>query len=370
MNKLKKWIIYGATGETGRRIVEQAIKRGHRPLIAGRSEKKLAILGDKHGLQWKVLKLDKPQELLDCLRHYDLIINAANPFSITRKALLEAALKSNAHYLDIANDVNSMQNVKSFDEEALQKKLCVMSGAGFGTMASGSLLKHLHQQMPTATKADIIMNIQTSVLSTGALVSAIQEFDQVGTVIKQGQHYSLAKQNIVNSKLVDSETVTLVAAPMGDLQAAYQSTAIPNINLHLVLGMPYGLANVMIGYAGLISKIKQSILEKCFSLLLPIVNKLQRKNAQKIQSKISIELTDENGNRLMGHLITGEGYDFSVQASVLAVEEVLSRSIIGAQLPGQAFETDLVLQIHGVHLRVHQQIDDGSFSTEMRAANA
>ena len=34
----KKWMIYGANGYTGLLVVEEAIKKGLKPILAGRSE--------------------------------------------------------------------------------------------------------------------------------------------------------------------------------------------------------------------------------------------------------------------------------------------------------------------------------------------
>ena len=31
------WMIYGATGYTGQLVAQEAVKRGHKPLLAGRS---------------------------------------------------------------------------------------------------------------------------------------------------------------------------------------------------------------------------------------------------------------------------------------------------------------------------------------------
>ena len=39
-----RWMIYGAYGYSGALLAEEAVKRGHRPLLAGRSAAKLAPL--------------------------------------------------------------------------------------------------------------------------------------------------------------------------------------------------------------------------------------------------------------------------------------------------------------------------------------
>ena len=39
----KKWMIYGANGYTGRLVVAEAVKRGLKPVLAGRSTEVVAI---------------------------------------------------------------------------------------------------------------------------------------------------------------------------------------------------------------------------------------------------------------------------------------------------------------------------------------
>ena len=38
------WMIYGAYGYTGRLIVEESVRRGYKPILAGRNANKLAEL--------------------------------------------------------------------------------------------------------------------------------------------------------------------------------------------------------------------------------------------------------------------------------------------------------------------------------------
>jgi short subunit dehydrogenase-like uncharacterized protein len=44
------WLLYGATGYTGTLIAEQAVRRGHRTILAGRNAEKLRVLGKRLGL--------------------------------------------------------------------------------------------------------------------------------------------------------------------------------------------------------------------------------------------------------------------------------------------------------------------------------
>jgi short subunit dehydrogenase-like uncharacterized protein len=51
-------MLYGATGYTGVLIAEEAVHRGHKPVLAGRSREKLAPLASWLGLDWVVVSLE------------------------------------------------------------------------------------------------------------------------------------------------------------------------------------------------------------------------------------------------------------------------------------------------------------------------
>ena len=60
-NTTPRWLLYGATGYTGVLIAEEAVRRGHRPVLAGRSREKLAPLASRLGLESVAVGLDDPR---------------------------------------------------------------------------------------------------------------------------------------------------------------------------------------------------------------------------------------------------------------------------------------------------------------------
>jgi saccharopine dehydrogenase (NAD+, L-lysine-forming) len=99
------WIIYGAAGTTGTLIAEEAIRRGHQPLLAGRSAESLASLGKRLGLPWMAVGLDEPSRLQRAVSDVDAVLNAAGPFIATAPPLVEACLATGTHYLDLAGEI-------------------------------------------------------------------------------------------------------------------------------------------------------------------------------------------------------------------------------------------------------------------------
>ena len=54
------WMIYGANGYTGRMIVAEAVRRGLRPVLAGRNAAELEALAKPHDLPVRAFPLTAP----------------------------------------------------------------------------------------------------------------------------------------------------------------------------------------------------------------------------------------------------------------------------------------------------------------------
>src|SRR5436305_2492465 len=110
------WIIYGAAGTTGTLIAEEAIRRGHQPLLAGRSAESLASLGKRLGLPWMAVGLDEPSRLQRAVSDGDAVLNAAGPFIATAPPLGEALLAAGTHYLALAGEIPALQLLFARDQ--------------------------------------------------------------------------------------------------------------------------------------------------------------------------------------------------------------------------------------------------------------
>jgi len=81
----KKWLLYGASGYTGKLIVEEALKRGLNPILAGRDENKLQQLTQGNNLQYRVFDLSKRVTIAEYLKDVEVVLHCAGPFSATAK---------------------------------------------------------------------------------------------------------------------------------------------------------------------------------------------------------------------------------------------------------------------------------------------
>jgi uncharacterized protein YbjT (DUF2867 family) len=86
-------LIYGANGYTGALIAEEAVRRGLKPILAGRNRDALDALAQRLQLTRRVFGLADPAGIARGLDGIDLLLNCAGPFSHTAAALLEACLE-------------------------------------------------------------------------------------------------------------------------------------------------------------------------------------------------------------------------------------------------------------------------------------
>ena len=84
-----KLLIYGAYGYTGRLIVEECLKLGIKPIIAGRSPEKAMTYANKHGLEYDVFEVSEKEKLEKWLRRGDTVIHCGGPFIHTARDMVE-----------------------------------------------------------------------------------------------------------------------------------------------------------------------------------------------------------------------------------------------------------------------------------------
>src|SRR3954469_1742105 len=88
------WMLYGAYGTTGRLILDEALRRGHRPLLAGRDGAQLSALGQRTGLSTLTLRLDAGGARGGALSRLTSGLLAAGPFGLPGPPMRAACLEA------------------------------------------------------------------------------------------------------------------------------------------------------------------------------------------------------------------------------------------------------------------------------------
>src|SRR5262252_9313070 len=115
------WMLYGATGTTGELILEEALRRGHRPLLAGRNPSRLSGLASKKGLDSVAFGIESAARALPALEGVSLVVNAAGPFFETGGPLRRLCLEARASYVDVNGEIGDFVAAMECDAEARAK---------------------------------------------------------------------------------------------------------------------------------------------------------------------------------------------------------------------------------------------------------
>ena len=97
--------VFGAYGHTGRFVVAELRRRGMIPILSGRDPEKLTALARSHvGVEIRPATIEDPASLDRAFAGAGAVINCAGPFGETAPAVIEAALRSRTHYLDVTGE--------------------------------------------------------------------------------------------------------------------------------------------------------------------------------------------------------------------------------------------------------------------------
>src|SRR5262252_1416397 len=112
------WMLYGAYGQTGRLIVDEALRRGHHPILTGRDAAKLQQLQRVTGLATVQLPLEGKSELRRALSGLRCVVLAAGPYQVTGPLMRAACMDARCSYLDINAAVDDFRDALACDEAA------------------------------------------------------------------------------------------------------------------------------------------------------------------------------------------------------------------------------------------------------------
>lgn len=343
-------LLYGANGYTGELIAREAVRRGKKPILAGRSAGPILALGAELRLATRVFGLDDAAALRAAIADVGLVVHCAGPFIRTSRPMVEACLAVGVSYQDITGEIAVFERVLAQDAAARQAGVVLLPGSGFDVVPTDCLARRLHEKLPGATHLDLAFVNDGGSWSRGTLATVIESLPAAGAVRRDGRivPVPLAAETMTLELPIGRRT--LVSIPWGDVATAFHTTGIPNICV----------------FSGVPPKTVRRL--RRWRWLLPVAGWKPLKRA--LQSRVRKTVTgpdatarrnarvylwgrvrDASGGEAIATLSTPEGYTLTAASAVeIACRIEAGQLVAGAWTPAKAFGSRFVAELPGVEL--------------------
>ncbi|HEX9984272.1 MAG TPA: saccharopine dehydrogenase NADP-binding domain-containing protein [Thermoanaerobaculia bacterium] len=309
------WMIYGANGYTGELIAREAVKRGERPILAGRTAGKVEPLARELGCEARVFDLEQPD-----LRDVDAVLHCAGPFSRTSKPMVDACLAAGAHYLDITGEIAVFEAVLGRHDEAVQRGVTLLPGVGFDVVPTDCLAAMLARKLPGADELDLAFWTRGGGLSPGTTKTSLEGLGSGGAMRRDGRIVQVPLLHDARDIPFSGGTRYAATIPWGDVSTAYHTTGIPNIRVYTARSKKD------------VTRIRR--LRPLLRLVgIPFINRLLQKSAARRPGPDATRRADgriylwgrvakRTGEEVTMTMECPEGYTFTVESSLRAVQKL------------------------------------------------
>jgi short subunit dehydrogenase-like uncharacterized protein len=342
------FVIYGATGYTGRLVAARACEAGLAPVLAGRNATALAALAGSLGLPHRVASLTDTEALDEAFRGATVVLNVAGPFSHSADAVADACRNVGAHYLDVSGEPTAVARLAERHREARRLGVAVVPAVGFNAVATDGLAVHVARRLPGARHLALAVTPPRA-LSSGSLRTLL-EHAGAGLARRAGALVPLALGSESRSVDFGGGPARAVSVGLVDVVTAFHSTGIPNITTYVEAT---GVVQAALAGARLWSTLAPpAVLRVWAEACGPALDggRLVRlPDGRRRGACVVAVAEDGRGQRATARLHALEPYEFTAQATVAVVHRVLAGDIEpGFQLPGRLYGPDFVLQLPGV----------------------
>lgn len=222
------WIL-GGSGRSGRAAAAVLAVAGVPVVLVGRDAARLqAVAGEVEGA--RVLVAGSVDAMAEQIRRQRpaVVVNTVGPFAATAAPVSRACL-STGSYVDLGNDVVAASAVLGLHEEAVGAGRTLVTGAGFGVLATESVVVRLCEGRPGA------LRVRTDAVPSVALEAGVLGEALAATIIdgvpEGGRRYSggrLVRARVGGNRehltLPDGSPVTTASGPFGELVAAQRAS--------------------------------------------------------------------------------------------------------------------------------------------------
>ncbi len=340
-------LIYGATGYTGRLVVERAMQLGMKPILAARNEAAVSALATEHGFDWRAFRLRG--DVAGQLAGIGTVLHLAGPFSETSAPMAEACLQAGVHYIDITGEIEVFEALAAKDADAKAAGVVLLPGAGFDVVPSDCLAAHVKRRLPEANSLDIVIGGFGSV-SRGTAKTMAQAIGHGTRVRENGVIVELDELPRGTADFGNGLKPT-IGMSWGDVSTAFYSTSIPNIRVFFQTSPDKERAmsgSRLFRWFGATRLGQYFIRRKIDNRPPGPTAEMRAKN----HTVLIAHAANADGKSVSSQLETPDGYTLTAQTALEVARRVNANEVSpGFHTPSSAFGPDFVLSFRGVTRR-------------------
>ena len=364
-------LLLGATGLTGKLVLEQLIERGIKPTLVGRSKGKLETLSQQYGgLDVCIADVQHAESLNNVVNAGDLLISTVGPFCELGEVPLRVAVENGAHYMDSTGEPGFIAAVyQQYEEQLKNSKTVILSSSGFdyvpGQLAGAKLAQELGEQVATLNISYAQANGGFAKLSSGTLSSLVKGLFESGTFYNDKQWH----ENFVGDKthLIETDGKTIKGISISGTECFELPKIYPgleNVNVYLAWFGSFG--GVVSGFNRLqhqlfkIPGYLKTMQALAARIHFPARTAASRTAKHEGSSLVVAEAMDSNGILLKKCTLSGHNMYFYTgeimawMASKIQKGEIKECGVVG---PVRAFGLETLEQAHkeiGFSLQLHE----------------
>ena len=223
------WVL-GATGRVGREVVERLQGEGVDVVVTGRNRERLARMSpDARAVTGSLDEV--------CTRLADeapaVVINTVGPFAVTAPQVVRAC-PPGTHYVDVSNELSSFESLHAMDRDAVATGRTLVSGAGFGVLATEGILWHLleGEETPARVRVDAIASvaIEPGALGEALAATIVQGLREGGRQVRQGRITRTRAAGAAEQLTTPGgDVITTASLGSGELFAAWQASGAASV---------------------------------------------------------------------------------------------------------------------------------------------
>lgn len=337
-------LVYGAYGYTGKLIIEEALRAGLRPTLAGRDANRVREMSRDLGLPGISLSLDDSVALRRALERVEVVLHCAGPFHRTSKPMADACLATGTHYLDITGEIEVFEALAARDEEAGSKNVMLLPGCGFDVVPTDCMAAYLKSRLSDASELRMAFSGGGGI-SRGTLNTMIDNLGEPGAIRRGGKIIPVPPAFEARKVDFGRGPWQVVTIPWGDVSTAFHTTGIPDIRIYAAVkpsAVKWLKASRRLGWLLRRQSVKH-LLRARIEGGRPGPDPRQRERSN---SYIWGAVRSSDGREVAARMIGPNGYSFTATSAVAIAGRVLDgRGVPGFQTPAGLFGPDLALEL-------------------------